>query len=277
MRYIFLLFVFIIFIYAEKAHTAEPPSRVVSINLCSDQLLLMLARPEQIASVSRLSREPNSSFMANSAARYPVNDGKIEQLLAQDPDLILASEFSPRRLLSLLRQLGYRIESFPQSTNIDAIRSNIRRMAELLGARQRGEEIISKMDHRLHRAAAGQPHQRPKAIFYQPRGYTSGSHTLQDQALTLAGWRNLAAELGIAGYGSVDLERLLRAGPDQFFTSAYAPDTDSLAQRRLAHPALRVVTRGKPIINIDYRFWICGGPMIADAVEALTMAHPEHQ
>jgi len=238
---------------------------------------MMLARPEQIASVSRLSREPNSSFMAASAARYPVNDGKIEQLLAQDPDLILASEFSPRQLLSLLRQLGYRIETFPQSTDIDGIRNNIRRLAELLGERQRGEEIISKMDHRLHRVAARQPHKRPKAIFYQPRGYTSGSQTLQDQALTLAGWRNLAAELGIEGYGSVDLERLLRAGPDQFFTSAYAPRTDSLAQRQLAHPAIQVVTQGKPIINIDYRFWICGGPMIADAVEALAVAHPEHQ
>ena len=86
-----LLIVIYILFSVVPAHTAEPPSRVVSINLCSDQLLLMLARPEQIASVSRLSREPNSSFMAASAARYPVNDGKIEQLLAQDPDLILAN------------------------------------------------------------------------------------------------------------------------------------------------------------------------------------------
>ena len=87
--------------------------------------------------------------------------------------------------------------------------------------------------------------------------------------------RTVAAELGIDGYGTVDLERLLRAEPDQLFTSAYAPGTDSLAQRQLAHPALRVVTQGKPLINIDYRFWICGGPMLADAVEALAAAHPE--
>ena len=275
MNNIVLISVFYVFFYSTIGHTAEPPSRVVSINLCSDQLLLMLARPEQIASVSRLSREPNSSFMAARAARYPVNDGKIEQLLAQDPDLILASEFSSRHLLSLLRQLGYRIESFPQGTDIDGIRNNIRRLAELLGEPQRGEEIIGEMDRRLDRVAARPPQKRPKAIFYQPRGYTSGRHTLQDQALNLAGWRNLGAELGIDGYGSVDLEKLLRAGPDQFFTSAYAPGTDSLAQRQLGHPALQVVTRGKPIINIDYRFWICGGPMIADAVEALASSHPK--
>ncbi len=58
---------------------AKPPARVVSINLCSDQLLLMLARPEQIASVSRLALEPNSSYMASEAGRFPINDAKLEQ------------------------------------------------------------------------------------------------------------------------------------------------------------------------------------------------------
>ncbi|MEW8692284.1 MAG: hypothetical protein AB2535_14510, partial [Candidatus Thiodiazotropha endolucinida] len=50
------------------AIAAEPPRRVVSVNLCSDQLLLMLADPQQVASVSYLSRDPDSSFVADAAA-----------------------------------------------------------------------------------------------------------------------------------------------------------------------------------------------------------------
>ena len=70
---------FISLLLQTPALFANPPARVVSINLCSDQLLLLLARPEQIASVSRLALEPNSSYMAGEATRFTVNDAKLEQ------------------------------------------------------------------------------------------------------------------------------------------------------------------------------------------------------
>jgi iron complex transport system substrate-binding protein len=257
------------------AHASERPSRVVSINLCTDQLLLMLAEPNQIASVSYLSRDPHSSFMAREAAHHPVNQGKIEQLLTIDPDLVLAYEYSPPPLLQLLRRLGYRVVVLPMATGIDDIRRNIRQLAGVLGVRARGEALITRMDQRLERTTRKQRGKRPLALFYQPRGYTSGRNTLQDATLTLTGWRNLAAERGIIGYSTIDLESLLLARPDQLFTSSYAPGTRSLAQGLLQHPALRQVTGGRPVIDIDYRYWICGGPMIADAVEALAAAHPE--
>lgn len=253
----------------------ESPARVVSINLCTDQLLLMLARPEQIASVSRLALEPNSSFMAETAANYPVNDAKIEQLLSLHPDLVLASGFAPHPVVRILRQLGYRVEMLPLSNNVEEIRQNIRLMARLLNADEKGETLLTEMDRRLERIASSTPRTASTALFYQPRGYTSGLDTLQHEALLLAGWRNLSAELGIKGYNSIDLESLLLANPQQIFSSVYAPGTDSLAQRQMHHPALDWITQRRPIINIPYKYWICGGPMIADAVEMLANAHTQ--
>jgi len=272
----FLLLISCLLLFPVRA--ADPPSRVVSINLCSDQLLLMLARPEQIASVSRMSLEPNSSFMAGSAANYPPNDAMIEQLLGLNPDLVLASEFSPHPVIRILRHLGYRVETLPLSSNLEDIRRNIRHTAALLGAGDKGERLVAEMDRRLQRVAPTSAEARPSALFYQPRGYTSGLDTLQHTALVLAGWRNLSAEQGIRGYGAIDLETLLLAQPQQLFSSAYAPGTDSLAQRQMHHPALNWITQGRPIIDIPYSYWICGGPMIADAVEALAKARldPSH-
>ena len=44
---------------------ADPaPRRVVSINLCTDQLAMMLAAPGQLVSVSQLAGDPHSSAMA---------------------------------------------------------------------------------------------------------------------------------------------------------------------------------------------------------------------
>ena len=101
---VFSLFILSL-LFVSPVSFSGPPTRVVSINLCSDQLLLMLARPGQIASVSRLALEPNSSYMASEAARYPVNDAKLEQLLLLEPDLILAEGFTSPSFVRLLKHL----------------------------------------------------------------------------------------------------------------------------------------------------------------------------
>lgn len=251
------------------AAAGAAPKKVTSANLCTDQLLLFLADPEQIASVSHLSLEPSSSYMAEAAKQYPINHSLIEELLAQQPDLIVTGAFTQRSMVELMRKLGYRVEVFNPAASIEEIHQNIRRMAQLLGQEPRGTALIEQMDRRIEQATTALTDEAIPALFYQPRGYTSGKGTLHDEALTLTGWRNISAELGIIGYNAIDLETVLLAKPQQFFTSAYAPGSTSLGQRQLKHPALARVSNGRPMIDIDFRYWICGGPMIADAIERL--------
>ncbi len=246
-----------------------PPPRIVSTNLCTDQLLLLLAEPERIASISYLALEPDSSYMHQEAAGYQVNHAEVEELLALNPDLIVAGSFTQDNMIRLMRRLGHQVEVFYPTSSIQEIRTNIRRMAKLLGRETRGEEIIDQMDRRINRVTEQSFGEALPALFYQPRGYTSGSNTVQNEALALAGWSNISAEHGIVGYGNIDLETVLLAKPAQFFTSAYAPGSNSLAQRQLNHPAVQMISNGRPMVNIDYRYWICGGPMIAEAIEIL--------
>lgn len=252
----------------------QHPQRVISINLCTDQLLLMLGEPEQIASVSHLALEPNSSYMAAKAVGYPINHGKAEEILALKPDLIVAGLYTDRSLIALLKKLGYRVVQFPLSSNIEDIRSNIRRMAGLVGREVAGDRMIAAMDLRLERIKRQHPAVRPRGAFYQPNGYTGGINTLQHSALELAGWENIGATEGVVGYGAIDLERLVLAKPVQLFTSSYAPGTQSRGQQLLHHPVLRRLTRGREPVEVAYRYWICGGPMIADAVEILHRSLP---
>jgi len=253
---------------------AAQPQRIASVNLCTDQLLLMLAAPERIASISALSLDPHSSYMAGSASRHHINHGKTEELLPLKPDLILASGFAAKPAVVLMRRLGYRVEVLPLATGIAGIRTNISRLATLVGEQEKGEQLIQEMDRKIRGVTSSLSASRPKAIFYQPRGYTSGKDTLQDEAMRLAGWRNVAAEIGVSGYSSIGLEDLLKSQPEQIFTSSYAPGTSSIAQRQLQHPVIRRLTRERPMVEIAYRLWICDGPMFADAVEALASVHP---
>jgi iron complex transport system substrate-binding protein len=249
---------------------ADPrPHRVVSINICTDQLLLMLADGDQVASISYLARERESSFVATQAMNYPVNHARLEELLALQPDLVLATTYDNPRLLSTLRHLGLRVERMALGESAEQIAGNLRQLAGLLGQAKRGEALADEMNRRLSAGTGLSTKQTPKAIFYQPRGYTSGRGTLQDEALRLAGWRNPAAEQGLIGYLPVDLERVLLWQPDLIITSPTSGSGDSRAERQLEHPALVRLLAGRPLEEIPYKYWICPGPMLVEAVEQL--------
>ena len=51
------------------------PRRIVSLNMCVDELVLRLADPQNIASVTWLSRDPKNSNVAELGAGIAVNHG----------------------------------------------------------------------------------------------------------------------------------------------------------------------------------------------------------
>ncbi|MET0066889.1 MAG: ABC transporter substrate-binding protein [Candidatus Thiodiazotropha sp.] len=251
---------------------AAPPQRVVSLNLCSDQLLLMLADRQQIALLSHLATDPHNSYMAPRAAGIPSHRARLEEIIAAQPDLILTTPYTAPRLRHSLEQLGYPLHDLSLGLQPEQISEDIRRLAKRLARPARGEALIGEFQRRIAGQPSAQESQPPAALFLQPRGYTSGRNTLQDQALRLAGWRNRAAEMGLDGYVQADLEQLIAWQPDALITSPYAPARDSRAERLLSHPALKRLLGGQPVYRVPYKDWICPGPMLADAVEHLRRA-----
>jgi iron complex transport system substrate-binding protein len=248
---------------------AAPPQRVVSLSLCSDQLLLMLADRQQVALVSHLATDPQNSYMASQARGIPNHRGRLEEIIAGQPDLILTSPYTNPRLLHSLKQLGYPLHTLTLGQDPEQIEDDIRRLAERLGQSSRGETLIREFRQRIAAQSDAAERLPPTALFLQPRGYTSGQDTLQDQAMKLSGWRNRAAEMGLKGYIQADLEQLIAWRPDALVTSPYTDTNDSRAQRLLLHPALKRLQGDQPLYVIPYKYWICPGPMLADAVERL--------
>lgn len=264
---------FLILICAQCVFTnlALPdPVRVASLNLCTDQLILALADPEQIVSVTFLAQHRASSFMAHKALDHHVNYGQAEEFIVLQPDLVVTLTYTPPAVLRLLKHLGFKVELFPPANNMSDVTANIKRMAELLGQEERGEKTIRAMTARLklitsHAKSTNLSH----GVLYEPNGYTAGEKTLRGELIRLAGWHNIAEEVGIKGVGVIDLETLIFAGPDQLILSPYAPGTHSLGQRILDHPAVRAVTSEREPLIVPPKLWMCGGPMNVDAVAHL--------
>src|SRR5512139_729591 len=68
---------------------AEARGGAASLNLCTDELLLLLAAPAQVASVTYLSQDPLDSPLWRSARRYRGNDGSLLSIAAETPALVI--------------------------------------------------------------------------------------------------------------------------------------------------------------------------------------------
>jgi iron complex transport system substrate-binding protein len=259
------------------AGTPRPPddrgepaaARVVSINLCTDQLAMMLAAPGQLISVSHVARDPVSSALWRTAAAYPANRAQAEEIYMLEPDLVVAGEYDNPATIAMLERLGLRVERFPIERGFDDIRANLRRMGKLLGNASGAEALVSDLDARLPpppAPAAG----RPRAVLYGANGFTSGADSLAGAVLEAAGLANVAAEFGIVGMGRLPLEALILAEPDLIVTGRVylAP---ALAQELARHPAARGLDDARHV-SVDSTLWTCGTPLVAEAVARLREA-----
>jgi iron complex transport system substrate-binding protein len=234
--------------------TLAHAQRVVSLNLCADDYLILLA-PERVAAVSVLARDPALSVVAQRAATLPWVRADAEAVLRLRPDLVLAGAWGAQTTLAALERRGIRVERVGAPADFEGIRTETRRVAAILGVVARGETMLAEMERRL----AGIPrHGSVRAVSVAPRGYTAGRGTMTDSVLTAAGLTNIGEGRRLA------LEAIV-ARPPEVMVVAEAPEYPSLATDMLAHPALR----GIPRRSVPPALTICGGPWTAEAVEIL--------
>lgn len=224
---------------------------VVSLNLCSDELLVLLA-PQRVLALSVLARDPALSVVAERAAGLPWVRAEAEAVLALRPELVLAGPFGATAAVAALERRGVRVERVSMPADFDGIRVETRRVAALLGAVAAGEALLAEMDRELASVAKGDG---AEAVALAARGYVPGAASLEGAVLRAAGY----LVSGLAGH--VSLEGLLAHRPDVLVT-AEAPAFPSLATDLVRHPALAGIRR---------RAWApalmaCGGPWTARAV-----------
>ncbi len=243
---------------------ADPPRRVVSMNLCTDQLAMLLAAPGQLLSVSTLAADPRSSAMADRAADWPLNHGRAEEVYLMRPDLVIAGSFTARATVDMLRRLGTPVEVFAPTYSLDDVRDRITRMGEVLGRPAQAAAIVADFDANLA-AVRAQATRHPRAALFEANGYTSGDRTLAGQILRAAGFVNVAAEAGYADGGVIPLEVLAMSAPDAVITSRPYPG-GSRAEEIMDHPVVQALRDGRTSGAFTDSDWVCGTPFVLRAI-----------
>lgn len=245
------------------------PERVVSMNVCTDQLA-MLVGPDQLISVSFLASDPRSSAMAAEAATYPANRGLAEEIFLLKPDLVIAGTYTTRATVAMLRRLDIPVVAFEPANSLEDIRARIKQMGKVLGQETRAQSLVKAFDADLA-AARATSDQRPRAATYYANNYTSGPNTLAGSIMDAAELANIAIERGLQMGGTIALEELVLEEPDLIIT-ARPYETPALAEEVLRHPALTDLRDRAETTPVADAHWVCGTPFVTAAIHRLVKA-----
>lgn len=243
--------------------------RVASMNVCTDQLLLPLADPEQILGLSRYALDASQSFWADDARRYPILSGGAEDVLVLHPDIVVASLFDKRSTRELLKAQGLHLAEFAVPRNLDEVKAQIREMGEIAGHSDRAAAEVARLDAavaRAHRAVTGKHY---SVLPLSRRGWVSGSDSLIGSLLSETGLFNVASDLGVGTGGLASLEAIVNAKPDFLVVSEEGSRAEDEGRAFLLHPALERFYPPEKRIVIPERLTVCGGVMLADALDVL--------
>ncbi|HJU84503.1 MAG TPA: ABC transporter substrate-binding protein [Holophagaceae bacterium] len=190
---------------------AAPARRVVSQTAGSDELLLALAGPGQIAALSTLAWEPEYCADYREARKHPRLEGSdAEAVLRFHPDLVLMASYSRQETILQLRRAGVKVIVFDHFDTLDEVYANLRALGDALGARDRAEALIARCQVRvdaLRRRLAGVTPVRVLAP--SSYGFIAGRDTTFEDLCEHAGALNVAAEAGLQGHAPIPSEQVL--------------------------------------------------------------------
>lgn len=245
------------------AHSEKRPHRIVSLNLCADQLLVALADRDQIAGLTRYATDTDMSDVAAAAKGLPVFRGSAEEVLAVDPDLVIGMPARRNPAIAVLKRQKYASLDLKFASTYEDILVSIRDVARAVGHTERGEAMIARMNAQL----AGLPRVGggKVAAYYQRRGYLTGTGTLVDDLMNRVGLVNLAGKLGKPSLSQMSLEEMAMARPDFIVVESASQKVSDQGTEMINHPVLR----GIPRLAIPQAWTVCGGPPYVKAARVL--------
>jgi iron complex transport system substrate-binding protein len=254
------------------AAQAAPRPRVVSMNPCADAVLMQVADPEQIAGISHYSQDPKAtSIPLDVARRFHATSGTAEEIVALAPDHVIAGPHVSPSTIHALERMNIRLTKLPVPETVAESEQDIRQIAAIVGAPERGEMLVAAIE-RAVAAARPRGDVRPTALIWQGGGLVPGGGTLADELLRTVGFRNASVDYGLKKWDVLPLEYLV-ASPPALVLSVGTGEAGR--DRMLGHPVVRELATHVAFRTYPFRLLQCGGPTIIEAVTYLAAIRRE--
>lgn len=239
-----------------KVILERPPQKIISLSTGIDEILLTIAKPEQIVALSKYSLDKDMSLMAEEAKKYPhIMTLDPEIILKYKPDLVLShlGPTAPIELVQTLREMGITVYVSDSPRNIESIIKRIKIIAQLIDAKDKAEPLLLDIEKRLKRVddfVQKIPEKdRPIVMAFGNTGVFGQKYNLFDAICTRAGLRNGAALAGLAQGTQLSKEQIVAVNPDIFLLPTWSKNVGGAkksAEKIIGDPAFKNV---KAIVN----------------------------
>ena len=256
---------------AAAVSSAVPkPQRIMSLNVCTDLLLLQIAPKARIASVTFMAPQGAAVLFPGRADGIALNHDRAEDVINARPDLILDSALGAPLTRTMARRIGARVVEVKDANSFADIRDIVRQVGDAVGEPQRAAMLIEQMEATLADLAAHPPARRLRVVAWSGGSAVPGKGSLTDAIITAAGAENIAARPG-AAESSFGVEELLIADPDALLFGGATLGQPSLLTDEGQHRVVRRLYAGRRIAYNDIAH-TCGLPQSADSALALRRA-----
>jgi iron complex transport system substrate-binding protein len=244
---------------ARPPEGADVRPTIVSLNPCADAILAEVADPAQLLAISHYSHDPRASSMDLSLARqFRATGGTVEEVLALDPDVVVASAFLLPATRAAFERLGIKVETVGIASTAAESEAQISGLAALVGHPERGAALNARIEQAMTRAQWKGP--KVSTLLWQEGGIVPGETTMISNLLKTAGFANHSAARGLGQGAYLPLERVLADPPALVLAAS--------DERMLTHPVLRHLP-GTRYERLDSSLLYCGGPTIIRAAARL--------
>lgn len=261
---------------------AAPPARIVSLAPSTTEILFALGVGPQVVAVDDF-----SNFPAEEVDQLPKigSFGTInaEQIVALEPDLVLAAGTTAPEIVQQLSDLGLTVvvAGAPEAT-VESIFSDIELVGQATGQSERAAELTAAMRARFAEVTGlvAQASERP-TVFWEldatdpAKPYTVGPGSFIDELIGLAGGTNIFGE-GDNPYPQVSAEQIVAADPQVIILAdaQYGVAVESVGQRP-GWDVISAVREGR-VYPIDSDLVSRPGPRVIEGLEAIArLLHPD--
>lgn len=185
--------------------------RIVSLAPSITEILFALGLEPRIVGVTEICDYPPEAKRKLKVGDYQISPEKV---VALKPDLVVGHDVLNARVLPVLKRIGLRVLS-ANPNQFRKLYEFMRAIGRATGSEPSAQRIIRSMQARVARVRQNTPRRTPKALFaisVEPL-WASGSGTLVDEMITLAGGRNILAGQ-FQNYKAVSLELALGSAPE---------------------------------------------------------------
>lgn len=248
------------------------PQRIVSLAPANTEILFALGLGDKVVGVTSYDDYP--AEVTDIAKVGDFAGPNLEAVAGANPDLVLATTGVQADVIGKLEELGATVIAVDPQT-LDGVYSAIDEIAAVTNKQAEGEKVVGDMKTgiaEVEKAVAGEDKTTAFIEIGQNPLFTTGSGTLLDELITLAGGKNVVAEPGYVPYS---VEQLIKSNPAVYLATKGSSNDPAAITQRAGYSGLAAVKANRIAILDDSQV-SRPGPRLVEGLRQIAKAlHPD--